>query len=454
MTTQAKRRGPRLLVRAVLLIALAPPFLRLGIDLAFGARFAGPFFVLHYSARDFDRVAEWTAKRVCAIGPARTTADPDLLFALYNDKHVLLSSGGNVLLPPVGEREFTSLSHGDLVRLPTGVAARCNDGHRYAVVEVPRRRIPPREVAGFVVAAVLVLASGAYLFVQAIVRPLKSLVTASEKLGSGDLSVRADDTRGDELGDLARAFNSMAERLEQAVRAEREMIGNIGHELRTPLARMRVVVEWARVDPARAQALLVEAEQDMRELDALLDHVLEAQRIDAGPTKLGTNPFRPTLAHHDLRAVAREAVSACQTAHPERLAHLTAGEMPVVVRADAALLRRAVGNLLENAIRYSDDAVEVVVERSGMREVSLRVRDRGIGMSEDDRRSLFTPFFRAEKSRARRTGGVGLGLVIVKRIAEVHGGSVAVRSALDVGTEVTLTLPVSEDESPVQTASG
>ena len=448
MTTQAKRRGPRLLVRAVLLIALAPPLLRLGIDLAFGSQFAGPFFVLYYSARDFDRVAEWTAKRVCAIGPAGTTADPDLLFALYTDKHVLLSSGGNVVLPPVGEPEFTSLSHGDLVRMPTGVAARCNDGHRYAVVDVPRRRTPPREVASFVVVAVLVLASGAYLFVRAIVRPLKSLVTASEKLGSGDLSVRADDARADELGDLARAFNTMAERLEYAVRAEREMIGNIGHELRTPLARMRVVVEWARVDPNRAQALLVEVERDMRELDGLIDQVLEAQRLAAGPTKLGTNPFRPSLAHHDLRDIAREAVATFRAAHPERVVHATAGDTPLMVLADAPLVRRAVGNLLQNAARYSDDEIGVDVIRASGSTVSIRVRDRGVGMSEDDQKSLFTPFFRADRSRARRTGGVGLGLVIVKRIAEVHEGAVTVLSAVDVGTEVTLTLPlVTREES-------
>jgi signal transduction histidine kinase len=442
------RRGMRLLTRAVLFFAITTPLVRLSVEVTARPRVASPFLVLAV-AREYDRVTAWAGRRVCAMGASTSATDTTLLFALYTYTDELLASGGGARLPPLEGEPKASLQSQGFVRLAEGAAVRCDDGSSYAVIEAPHARVNPGEVVRFLVVAYAIVGAIAYLFVRTVVRPIHALVTASEKLGTGDLSARADDSRADELGDLARAFNDMAERLERAVRAEREMIGNIGHELRTPLARMRVVVEWARIDPARAQALLVEVERDMRELDGLIDHVLEAQRMDAGPTKLGANPFRPDLTHHELRAIAREAVAACCTAHPDRRVQLTAGDTPLSVLADPALLRRAIGNLLENAVHYSDSEVTVLVERSTATDATVRVRDRGIGMSAEDQKSLFTPFFRADRSRARRTGGVGLGLVIVKRIAEVHRGTVTVHSAVDVGTDVTLTLPIVTHEDSV-----
>jgi signal transduction histidine kinase len=434
------RRGMRLLTRAVLVFALTTPLVRLSAELTVRPRTSAPFMLLAV-AHEFDRVAEWTGHRVCALGTETVARDASLRFAVYTSEGHLRSSAGETRLPPLEGEAKAQLEASGFVRLSDGAAVRCDDGRSYAVIEARREPVTAGEVARFVIVAYAIVGAVAYLFVRTVVRPLHDLVATSERLGSGDLNARADDSRGDELGDLARAFNTMAERLERAVRAEREMIGNIGHELRTPLARMRVVVEWAQSDPDRAQTLLVEVERDMRELERLIDHVLEAQRLSAGPTTLAPTAFRPHKVDQDLRAIVREAVDAARATHADRPIELGEGT-PILVTADGPLVRRAIANLLENAIRYSSDEVVVTVDASTPGVVSVRVRDRGVGISVEDQKSLFTPFFRVDKSRGRRTGGTGLGLVIVKRILELHAGSVAIVSAVDVGTEVTVTLPL------------
>jgi signal transduction histidine kinase len=441
------RRGMRLLTRAVILFALTTPLIRLSAEHLLRTRACAPFLALAV-AREFDRVAEWTGRRVCAMGASTSSVDEKLTFAIYTNTNELVASGGHERPPPLDAEPMASMQSNGFVRLADGAAVRCDDGSSYAVIEARRESLDVGEVARLLVVVYAIMGAAAYLLVRTVVRPLNALVAASEKLGSGDLSARADDTRADELGDLARAFNSMAERLERAVRAEREMIGNIGHELRTPLARMRVVVEWAQVDPERAQTLLVEVDRDMRELDGLIDHVLEAQRVNAGPTTLAPTAFRPQKSPQDVRPIVRGAVDAARAAHADRIIELEEGDS-ILVDADGPLLRRAIANILENAIRYSSHEVVVAVDATTAGVASIRVRDHGIGMSDEDQKLLFTPFFRADRSRARRTGGVGLGLVIVKRIAEVHRGTVTVHSAVDVGTDVTLTLPIVTHEDSV-----
>ena len=442
----APLRSPKILARVVVLLIAVTLTLRLVVSTVSEA------IVSPSVAQEFDRLARWSGKWVCASGAGPGIAASELTYALYTNAGATLASGGAHVVPPLDEARRRDLAKKALVRTPTGAAVRCDDGLRYAVFEAPTRRVLPEALLSALALTFGVIALAGLAFSRGLVRPLTALVETAGKLGSGDLTVRADAVREDEIGDLARAFNQMAERLEAAVRAEREMLGNVSHELRTPLSRVRVVLEWAREDPDRAQALLADVERDLVEINDIIDSVLDSLRFDVGATSLGSTGFRPIKARHALAPIARQAVATAAAAHPTRTLRFEERYAGAEVVVDARLLRRAIANVIENALRYSDDAVDVAVDATADGSVHVAVHDRGIGMSDADQQELFRPFFRADRSRSRSTGGVGLGLVIVKRIVEAHDGRVSIASTVGRGTEVVITLPVAEAPvAPVET---
>jgi len=288
-------------------------------------------------------------------------------------------------------------------------------------------------VFGFLV---LILAVGSIPLVRQITSPLERLTRSVEKFGQGDLTARAGLDRGDEVGDLARAFDDMAGRIEKLVRSEKEFLANVSHELRTPLARVRVALELAAEgDEAKARACLKEIAADLEELERLVGDVLTAARLDLARGRAGAEAAalrRVTVAGEDL---LRQAAARFRSLHPDRtLTVEVAGELPEL-QADPALLRRAVDNLLDNACAYSDaDRPIVLAAVADGAALTIEVRDRGIGIAPEDRARLFTPFFRADRSRARNTGGVGLGLHLAREIVEAHGGTITVESTPGAGT--------------------
>ncbi|MFY3744761.1 HAMP domain-containing sensor histidine kinase [Anaeromyxobacter sp. Red801] len=301
---------------------------------------------------------------------------------------------------------------------------------------------PPHDPARgllFIGAVLAALAVASYPLTRAIVAPVERLTAAARALGAGDLAARANVRAHGELGELGRSFDEMAARLEALVRGERELLANVSHELRTPLARIRVALELAAEgDAARARRYLGEIGQDLAELDALVQDVLDAARLEAR----GAAALRLDAGPLDLGEVARAAAARFQGGHEGRALELDVADGLPRVQGDAALLRRMLDNLLDNAAKYSEPPAPVRLSvRTEPGAAVMEVTDRGIGIAADDLPRLFTPFFRTDRSRERGTGGTGLGLVLARRVAEAHGGSISVESAPGQGSTFRVRLP-------------
>ena len=276
-----------------------------------------------------------------------------------------------------------------------------------------------------------------------IANPIDKLVDAAHRLGSGDLTSRTGITRRDDIGDLARAFDEMADRIEKLLRGEKELLANISHELRTPLARMKVALELgAEGDAEAARRYLAEVGTDISELEHLIDDVLTTARFDLASSQPRSVPPLH-LTSIASAAIAHDAAARFKSAHPDRTLTMTAAADTVPLVADRVLLRRAVDNLLENAAKYSDPGAPVELQLSHTSDHAVFcVRDHGAGMPEADLKQLFTPFFRGDKSRSRATGGFGLGLALARRIVEAHGGTLTADSALGVGSTFVVRVPI------------
>jgi signal transduction histidine kinase len=271
------------------------------------------------------------------------------------------------------------------------------------------------------------VAAGAWPVARRLTRRLAALQQGVEAFGGGALHQRVDETGRDEVAALAASFNRAAARIEALLRSQKSLLANASHELRSPLARLKMALAMADdAAPEQRAALQREAAANIAELDALVEEVLLASRLD------GTSG----LERHDaveLMALALEEGARVQaTVHADADAALT-------VRGDERLLRRALRNLLENARRYGGGEVELTLAR-GAAGVELRVCDRGPGVPAELRDRIFEPFFRLP-GHAETAGGVGLGLSLVRQIAQQHGGSVRCEARDGGGSCFTLRLP-------------
>lgn len=303
---------------------------------------------------------------------------------------------------------------------------------------------PPHPPGLGVLALVLVVVGiSSWMLTRSLTRPLRRLSTTARAFGRGDFGARVALRQRDELGEVSRAFDEMASRVTDMRRAEKELLANVSHELRTPLARIRVALDLAAEGDAEvARESLADIGGDLDELERLISDVLTAARLDLGD---GSAPGIPPLRRErvDLGDLLAQAASRFRAAHPDRALHVdVAGALPAI-DGDPVLLRRVVDNLLENAHKYTESASAPIDLRARAGdEVTIDVVDRGIGIAPDDLARVFRPFFRADKSRTRATGGLGLGLALAKRIVDAHGGRIAIESAVDEGTRATVTLPV------------
>ncbi|AMO23335.1 HAMP domain-containing sensor histidine kinase [Ramlibacter solisilvae] len=270
------------------------------------------------------------------------------------------------------------------------------------------------------------VAIGTYPIIRRLTQRLEDLRKGVERWGEGDLSVRIKESGSDELAFLAQRFNHAAERVEALLKAHKSLLANASHELRSPLARIRMGLEL--MGPGASQASQDEIRRNIGELDQLIDEILLASRLDARETELGT------VEAVDLTGLAAEE---CARADAE-LAPGGDGRA-LVVQGVAKLLRRAVRNLLENARRYSTGPVEVELRREGA-EAVLRVRDHGPGVPSAEQERIFEPFYRLPGA-SERHGGVGLGLALVRSIAQRHHGSVRCESPLGGGACFVLRIP-------------
>lgn len=296
-------------------------------------------------------------------------------------------------------------------------ALRLPDGRFFVTRRVHAGRAVHTAFLGLVALFALALGLGAWPVTRRLTGRLERLRARVEDLGHGDLTARAPVEGEDEIAALAGSFNRAAERIEALVTAQRRSLAFASHELRSPLARLRVALEMMQGDPALRAA----AERDVAELDALIGELLELSRVEAR----GAAEREPV----DLLALAAEEAARYD---------LEAEGAPAVVDGDPRLLRRLVRNLLENARRHGGGAVRVHVEgRDGG--ARLCVEDEGPGVPEAERERIFEPFYRPPGSP--ETGaGFGLGLALVRQIARAHGGEARLRPRDGGGSVFEITL--------------
>ena len=295
---------------------------------------------------------------------------------------------------------------------------------------------PVLMVAGAVAALAVV---GSLLVSRRVTRPIEALTAASRRLGAGDLTERVPVVGRDELAELARSFNWMADSLQQGEERQRRLIADVAHELRTPLANLRGYLEALKdgvikPDPELFASLHEEAVLQQRIVDDLQDLAL----AEAG-----------SLVYHRSVVDLRELLETCRVAHQAVAeaggVELTAaGEEPVYVYADPDRLRQVLGNLVTNALRATAPGGSVQLRAtSDGRVATVTVADTGTGIAPSQLPYVFDRFWRADPARGRRTGGSGLGLAIARQIVTDHGGRITVASQLGVGTTFTVMLPLS-----------
>ncbi len=281
-------------------------------------------------------------------------------------------------------------------------------------------------------AGAMIVMVGLAVYVTA---PLRRMSRSMDRIAAGDLDHRVVVHGNDEGAAIGRSFNAMADRVRDMVVGQRELMAGVSHELRSPLARMKISLELLREGRGGADRI-AGLEADVDALDALVEELLLASRIDLGAVSLTPEPL-------DLAELCREAWTrvAAEAATRGTTLALDLGADATHVAADRALALRLLGNLFENAVRHGGPGeVRISSERHHDR-VRITVADQGPGVAEADLARLFEPFFRADRSRSRRTGAGGLGLMIVRRAVEAHGGSVQARRADPRGLAVTFDLP-------------
>ncbi|GAB1385221.1 hypothetical protein MASR1M59_03690 [Melaminivora sp.] len=253
---------------------------------------------------------------------------------------------------------------------------------------------------------------GVFPIIRRLLQRLEQLERSVQRFGEGDLSVRVAEQGHDEVARLARQFNAAAERIESLVQAHKSLLANASHELRSPLTRIRMGLELMQGGQS-SPAFRAEIERNIAELDQLVDEILLASRLDAGA---GSGA---QIEEVDLLGLAAEECARVEA--QLSLAPAQDGSL-LQVQGDAKLLRRALRNLLENARRYSQGGITLSLQRQGQDNL-LRVCDLGPGVPEAQRERIFEPFYRLPGA-SERAGGVGLGLALVRSIAQRHGGSV------------------------------
>ena len=309
---------------------------------------------------------------------------------------------------------------------------------------MPRPQRPPGNLwsrppfgFGWMLALVgLAVALGAYPVMRRLTLRLEALQRGVERWGAGDLSARINTEGRDEVAFLARRFNIAAERIETLMQSHKSLLANASHELRSPLARIRMGLELMDVDKTSPQRM--EISRSIGELDQLIDEILLASRLDT--KQADVEPFE-TL---DLTGLAAEE---CARLNVELQAELPSGPgagLSLSVQGSPRLLRRLIRNLLENARRYSRGDISLELTQSGTgakQRAVVKVHDRGPGVPSAQRARIFEPFYRLPGA-SERDGGVGLGLALVKSISERHGGSVRCEERPGGGASFIVELPM------------
>jgi two-component system, OmpR family, sensor histidine kinase CpxA len=323
-----------------------------------------------------------------------------------------------------------------MVETPRGatIRARGAPGPAYADIGV-RPPFPFRAVA------LAILVSGIVCFAMAryLAAPLRRIRDASYRLARGDLQARAGSyvgVRRDEIGELVRDFDAMAERIEDLVGTQTQLLSDISHELRSPLARLHVALELARLRAGTEIPEFDRIETEALRMNELIGRLLALVRAESGVA----NELEQVDIATIIQQVTDDAHYEAQRQHKSVELRINAAP---VIRGNSRLIGSAVDNVVRNALRHTREntAVEVTLTREAD-QVAIAVRDHGPAVPASELTRIFAPFYRVGRARDRETGGVGLGLAIAKRAAAFHGGDIRAQIHSEGGLVVTITLPL------------
>jgi two-component system, OmpR family, sensor histidine kinase CpxA len=307
----------------------------------------------------------------------------------------------------------------------------------------------PYLVGGFgfkLLIALLFTAVLCVVLARHIAAPIRALQAAAERIAGGDLSVRAMPTMGrrkDELANLARDFDRMADRIQMLLQKQQELLGDISHELRSPLARLNVSLELLR----HGESAAIERMQiDLNRLDVLIGQVLSL-------TRLQVHEGQPLTTTLNLRSIVEGiAEDARFEGKKEEKSVVISQADDCWTTGDPALLRSCIENVVRNAVRHTKPHTGVIialnrVDMTGETWAGVVVTDHGNGVPPESLSMLFEPFYRASESRDLGTSGFGLGLAIAQRVAVLHGGKITARNRDAAGLEIEIDLPLAEPDS-------
>ncbi len=373
-------------------------------------------------------------------GPGRLAEYLEETDAALTGKRFLTDSGGRDLVSGVDRSSllptgfdllgFAKQKDGQEIMVRPSL-----DGRYHLVVTAP----PPLRFGSFVpyfFAVAIAIALLGWTLSAGIVSPLHRIADVVDRFGRGDLSARVASDRKDEIGNLARSFNAMADRIQTLVTAERRLLQDVSHELRSPLSRLSLAFELMK-DAPFPEAAANRVRREINRLSQLVATLLEVNRSEWDRSSRRTQPV-------PVGSLTEQIVDECGgEAEIRNIRIETQLRSSTVVEGDPELLRRAIENVLRNAIRFAPPGswVQVHVDDSDSR-VKIHVRDYGPGVPEDLLVRIFDPFFRVDESRESAAGGIGLGLSIARRAVLLHQGEITASNAAP-GFQVTIAIPAS-----------
>lgn len=315
-------------------------------------------------------------------------------------------------------------------------------GGEYALVAELLPRPPPESFFHPLMHVLAVTLTGGlfcYWLARHLTSPVEKLRAATQELAAGNLSVRVLPTMGkrrDELASLAADFDLMAEKIESLIQSQRRLLGDISHELRSPLARLNVALELARQRAGPdATSALERIQHEAESLNEMIGQLLALTRLESGAEGLKKTSF-------DLVELVGAIIADAQfeASSRNRSVRFKASSHCMIVGNDL-LLRRAIENVVRNAVQYTAEGTEVEVELRADANAVITIRDHGSGVPENALLEIFRPFYRVDDARDREAGGVGLGLAIADRAVRLHGGKVEAANEPTGGLIVTISLP-------------
>ncbi|OMH38951.1 HAMP domain-containing histidine kinase [Motiliproteus sp. MSK22-1] len=290
--------------------------------------------------------------------------------------------------------------------------------------------------------SILIVILVALLLSHYLVKPIRLLQHASRKLADGDLNSRVAKSMGkrrDELGQLGLDFDTMAHQIQALLEGQQQMLRDISHELRTPLARLRIALELARKRSGESNEL-DRMELEAERINELIDEILCLVRLNSNQNDYHSSEL-------ELVALLRPLV---EDANFEQQRVLLKAPETTIIHGDDKLLYRAIENIVRNALKYSEGEVEVKLEPCPD-SVEISITDSGPGVDKDSLERLFEPFFRADQSRGRESGGYGLGLAIAAKAIKLHQGKITARNRESGGLEVCISLPCGQSPKNLKT---